>query len=216
MVKTYIEGHVVENIPGRLLSLIGEEIGKLHQLAAPDFVPERFSYEKDYFDTVAEYEPESDFYRWLLDVRRHVDEHINDELPLALIHSDVFFNNVIISADETQATIMDFEETCRYYRVLDIGMSIVGLCCPGEKLDIEKAKSLLQGYQNKIQLKTEELRALQAFTVYAAAAISFWRHRQYRFKRPDKDMHNHYVSMRELADYVRGMSNSEFIKIAKA
>ena len=215
MVKTFVEGHVVENLSGQLLSLIGAEMGKLHLLAIPDFVPERFSYEKDFFDTVAEYEPQSDFYEWLLDVRRYIDEHISNELPLALIHSDIFFNNVIISADEKQATIMDFEEASRYYRVLDIGMSIVGLCCPGEKLDTEKAKSLLKGYQEKIQLEPEELRALQAFTVYAAAAVSFWRHRQYRFKHPDKDMRSHYLSMQELADDVRSMPNGEFMKIVE-
>ena len=215
LVKSYIEGSVIENLPGDVLELIGHEIARLNQLPVPDFAPLRFSFAKDFFDDVAAYEPDSSYHQWLLGVRSYVESYISEDLPTALIHSDLFFNNVIISTDQKQATIMDFEEACHYYRVLDVAMAIVGLCCPGEQLDLEKARSLLKGYQDHTQFDAEEISALQAFTVYAAAATSFWRHRQYRFRCPDKDMLNHYLSMHDLANYVKSMSNSSFMSIVE-
>ena len=75
------------------------------------------------------YAPESTFYKWLKEIQKYIESYISTDLPKALIHSDIFYNNIIVNKDSEKATIMDFEEACYYYRVFDIGMMIVGTCC---------------------------------------------------------------------------------------
>lgn len=61
-----------------------------------------------------------------------------------MIHSDIFYSNVIVY--RKVATLMDFGETCYYYRVFYISMMIVGACSEEETINHKKIKSLLKGY----------------------------------------------------------------------
>ena len=52
--------------------------------------------------------------------------------------------------------IMDFEEARHYYRIFDLGMTIVGTCSKNNTINFEKANSLLEGYSQKIELLEKE------------------------------------------------------------
>jgi len=210
LIKKYIEGNIIENIPAEVAGIIGRELGKLHQIKAPNFLSGSFNYAQDFFDEVKTYEPKSSFYQWLSEIKKYVNKYITDDLPKALIHSDIFFSNVIIRPNNKKVVIMDFEEACYYYRLFDIGMAIVGLCCQNGKPDMKKISSFMNGYKEIIRLCSDELKALQAFIVYASAAIAFWRHRQFRFIYPDTDLYEHYMPMKELADHVKRLPNIDF------
>ena len=136
-------------------------------------------------------------------------------LPMALIHSDIFFNNIIVSDDEKRARIMDFEEACHYYRVFDIGMMLIGCCSDANGLRMEQAAALLKGYQMELSLLPAEKEALQAFSVYAAAATAFRRHQNFNHVKPDPAMFNHYRAMQSLADRVRQIPEAEFMKMVE-
>lgn len=212
MLKKYLHGKVIQDLPAHLLTKIGQELGKLHQIEAPDYLPKKVSYGLEHFAEVARYAPDSPFQNWLNEVKKAVEKHVQN-LPKALIHSDIFYSNVIISEDGQQATIMDFEEACYYYRVFDIGMVIVGLCGENERINLEKARCLLDGYQTENKLHPAELIALKTFTRYAAAATAFWRHRHYHFIEPDEAMHGHYLAMKRTADFVDGLEEDCFFKL---
>ena len=108
---------------------------------------------------------------------------------------------------------MDFEEATHYYRIFDLGMTLVGLCCDGETLNLQKASALLQGYQKEIELQELEKRSLQAFTVYAAAAMTFWRHRNFNHINPNPDMYDHYLGLKVIADSIWKIPADKFKKI---
>jgi len=129
---------------------------------------------------------------------------------ISVIHSDIFYNNVIVSNNGKRATIMDFEEACYYYRVFDIGMVIIGTCCMETSVNREKVQQLLQGYEAENKLLTAEKNALKAFTVYAAAATAFWRHQNFNYVHVVPHMKDHYLAMRNLADAIQLLPDTYF------
>ncbi len=204
IVKSYLEGKILEDFSPQLLQYLGAELGKLHKIPAPDYLPKIINYGKEYFDEVKGYAPESAFYQWLKETKTYIQKSLTEDLPKSLIHSDIFYSNVIVAEDEKTAIIMDFEEATYYYRVFDIGMMLVGLCTENRELNFAKANSILTGYQRVSPLSDEELKVLPAATVYAATATAFWRHRQFNHVFPDEAQRNKYEEMRDVADFVRG------------
>lgn len=97
----------------------------------------------------------------------------DDGLPTALIHGDLFPDNVIRGPDGRLWAI-DFEEACRGPRVFDLGMAIVGFSLFGEP-DPRDVRALVAGYTAAAPLSPAEAAALPAMVEHAAAAIAAWR-----------------------------------------
>lgn len=206
ILKAYIQGNIVKDLPNSLLKYLGKELAQLHQLKVPDYLPRNVAYGLERFDEVKIYAPESSFYTWLKTTQGYIESHIHLDLPKALIHSDIFYNNIIIDAGGQQATIMDFEEACYYYRVFDIGMMIVGTCRDDNRINLTKVAYLLDGYQQNIKLLDIERKALKPFTVYAATATGFWRHQNFNYVNVIPEKKDHYLEMKLLANSVMNMS----------
>lgn len=210
ILKEFIEGDILEDLPATLLVDLGNDLGRLHQIASPKYLPHAVSYGLERFDEVQLYAPHSSFYQWLKKTQQYIEEHINSELPKSLIHSDIFYNNIIVDSVNGKATIMDYEEACNYFRVFDVGMMIIGTCSQETEINLEKAAHILTGYQQQIQLQDTEKAALQAFTVYAATATAFWRHQNFNYVQVDPSMKNHHQAMQKLADAVKGIPEETF------
>ena len=213
MLKVFLEGEIMANLSSDILNVIGKEMGRLHQIEIPAYLPKILNYGIEYFDEVGHYAANSDFELWLNGIKNFIQPFMAEELPKSLIHSDIFFSNIIVSDFGTAAFIMDFEEATNYYRVFDIGMTLVGLCCDGQALNLNKASALLNGYQQEIELDALEKLSLQAFTVYAAAAMTFWRHRNFNHVNPDPAMADHFLGLKEIADFVKEISVTDFATI---
>jgi len=211
MLKAYIEGDIIKELPKNLLVYLGKELGKLHQIPPPDYLPQALNYGIEHFDKVQKYAKNSSFYLWLKDVQKYIESHINSDLPKSLIHSDIFYNNIIVDKEGKTATVMDFEEACYYFRVFDIGMTIIGTCSKDQVLNLDDVTSLLEGYQQEVSLLSIEIDALQAFTTYGAAATAYWRHQNYNYVNVDESMRDHYVAMKKQADQVMSIPSEEFI-----
>ncbi len=211
MLKSYLTGKIMEELPNHLLECVGSELSKLHKIEAPDYLPTVLSYGKENFYEVEEYAAGSPYHFWLKNIEQYIEQYMHPNLPKALIHSDVFSSNIIVSEDERTTTIMDFEEVTYYYRVFDLGMTIVGLCRVGKTINIEKMNALLKGYYLGIQLRETELKVLQHFTVYAAAAMSFWRHKHYNFTFPNPAFKDHYLELKHIADHVKDLPAGVFV-----
>lgn len=213
LLKEYIEGDIIEDLSEYILTYLGNQTAQLHQINVPNYLPRKLSYGVNNFNEVHVYAPNSSFYTWLKTTQKHIESHINSDLPKALIHSDIFYNNIVVNKDGKQATIMDFEEACYNYRVFDIGMMIIGTCSEGETVNLDKVASLLVGYQQKINLLPLEIDALQAFTIYAATATAFWRHQNFNYINVTFEKKDHYLEMKKLADFVMSISAINFKKL---
>ena len=202
MLKKFIKGGIVEDFSFDLLKMIGKELATLHQVEVPGFIPHQLNYGIEQFGRVGIYAAGSDFENWLNKISDYIVPHLKLDLPKALIHGDLFWDNIIVHADRSSITIMDFEEAVYYYRVFDIGMTIIGTCAEDEIINITKAQHLLSGYQTEAQLNKEELNALRAFTIYAGASMTFWRHQNFNYVKPDPTMYDHYKGLKVLVDYM--------------
>lgn len=215
MVKNFFEGKIMDDLPQHVLCLIGEKLGQLHQLPPIDYLPKILPYGYENFHLVNEYTETSSFSKWLFEIRGYIQPYLDLNLPKALIHSDLFSDNVVVSHDETSITILDFEEAAYYYRVFDLGMAIIGLCAVNERLNAEKVSHLLMGYAQVISLTANEQAALQAFTVYAGTSMSLWRHRNFNHVHPEMGLKNHYKALQSLANDARHQP-ADFFKLKLA
>jgi len=209
MFKHYVEGAVRSKLTGNLLTQLGEEMARLHKIAAPAYVPNSFPYGRRHFSEVTNSNLDHDFIGWLSEKSRYLQERIPQQLPMALIHGDLFFDNVIVQGDQLRA-IIDFEEVSRYYRNFDLGMAIVGACRGQKGISFEKVGRLILGFQQETTLQSIERESLKTFAVYAAVATSFWRFRQYHLVRPEPRLYNKHVEMQTLADTISEYPDSCF------
>jgi len=210
MVKRYLEGKIMSDIPLHLLQQIGADTARLHKISVPDYVRDIMWCGKERFNEVKQYALNSPFDLWLKDTHSYIDKNTAPDLPKGFIHSDIFGSNIIINNDETKATIMDFEEATHYYRVFDIAVLFISLCVQSGDIDFIRASSILKGYTSVTRLTDKEKQALQPLTVYAAAGVAFWRHKNFNFTKPDKDLKDTYLKMKDLADRVRALSSNFF------
>jgi homoserine kinase type II len=213
MVKVFIEGEIRKDPPPHLLKSIGKELAKLHHINAPEYLPTKLNYGQDQFSMVKKYAANSEFDIWLNEILEYISPYLKLDLPKTLIHSDVFWDNVIIGEDDKSTTIIDFEEATNYYRIFDIGMTIIGICGDGEIINWERVKHLLEGYQSEIQLVADEITSLKAFTIYAGASMTFWRHQNFNYVKPDPKLFNHYLGLKVLVDDIVKQPDDCFVRL---
>ena len=184
IIKAFIEGEIRKDLSPQLLKLIGKELAKLHQINAPEYLPTQLNYGKEQFANIKKYSANSEFDIWLKNILEYISPYLKLNLPKSIIHSDVFWDNVIIGEDDNKVTIIDFEESVNYYRLFDIGMTIIGICAKEKVINLEKTKHFLDGYQSEVQLLEDEINSLKAFTIYAGASMTFWRHQNFNYVKP--------------------------------
>ena len=215
IIKTFIEGKIREDLSPHLLKLIGKELAKLHQINAPEYISDQLNYGKEQFVNVKKYSANSEFAIWLKNILEHIDPYLKLNLPKSIIHSDVFWDNVIIGEDDNSATIIDFEESVNYYRLFDVGMTIIGICGEEKVINMEKTKHLLDGYQSEVQLLEDEINSLKAFTIYAGASMTFWRHQNFNYVKPNPEMSHHYMKLKVLVDDIVKQADDCFVRLIK-
>ena len=215
IIKTFIEGKIRNDLSPHLLKLTGKELAKLHQINAPEYISDQLNYGKEQFVNVKKYSANSEFDIWLKNILEYIDPYLKLNLPKSIIHSDVFWDNVIIGENDNSATIIDFEESVNYYRLFDVGMTIIGICGEEKFINMEKAKHLLDGYQSEVQLLEDEINSLKAFTIYAGASMTFWRHQNFNYVKPNSEMSNHYMKLKVLVDDMVKQADDCFVRLIK-
>ncbi len=211
LIKEFLHGEIIEDFDDAMLLKIGASIANLHAVPVPGFLQNRFSYGIEKFDMPDTF-AKHPFVVWLAKVKLYIEENISKDLRKGLIHADIFFNNVVVSAEQ-EPLIMDFEEAGDYYLIFDLGMAIVGLCCNDEGIDRSKIAKLIAGYQSVNPLNAGEIEKLKAFLVYAASVTASWRFRQFNITEPDEQRKDRYRSMQQLADEALAIPDAEFIAL---
>lgn len=211
MLKQYIVGHVTDDLDSGMLQQVGRAIAQLHQISVPDFLPNDALYGLDAYARFKGLHNDSDYEIYLTDRMTAIEEKFNSyDLPRAMIHGDVFADNVIFIENEFQA-IIDFEAVCCYYKIFDLAMGILGMCSVGTTIDLDKARALIIGYEEIRELEKAERETLQSFTEYAAIATSCWRFWQYNIYRPDPQKANTHLEMVNIAKSVQSIPDDMFM-----
>jgi homoserine kinase type II len=211
-VKHFITGQVVKALDEEMIAQVGNAMGRLHQIPAPQFLPEQHAYGLETFHGIIGQGIDAAYENWLeqqVDVLRR---KIPTGLPRGLIHGDVFSDNVLFEGDVLQAVI-DFEEACSQPYVFDLGMAVVGLCTQDGEIRLPKARPLIAGYQQARKLERAEQGALQAFVQYAAAATSSWRFWKYNIHTPTPEKSKDHQEMVEVARNASAISPEAFSKL---
>jgi len=203
-IKAYIQGDVKHHLSHTMIRDVGKTMAILHGLKPLECIPGQFPYGRSNFEEVLSGNLNHPYLEWLRDKSKDLDHFMDPEQDKAMIHGDIFWDNLIFSGDHL-AGLIDFEEVCFYYRLFDLGMCSVGCCSHNGYFDIQKIKSLLDGYQDQMPLTVKEKEQFKWFLVYAAAAGSFWRFRQYNIRYPHPDKKDNYLELVSLADQVYTM-----------
>ena len=113
---------------------------------------------------------------------------------------------------ENFKAIIDFEESCQYFKVFDLGMAIVGLCTQEAELRFDKVRALVSGYQRVRALEEREKAVLQLFIEYAAVATSSWRFWKNHIDSPNSENADLHWQMVGLADKVSAILKEKFLE----
>lgn len=210
MIKTYIAGQVHRELDTTMLRQVGVTMATLHQIPVPDFLPDQQPYGAQHFSRFAGRNIDSQYEAWAARRLAYLAQHIPPGLPRGLIHSDLFYDNVLFAGKKLRA-IIDFEDAIHYYRGFDLAMGFVGLCREGSKLVLDKARSLVKGYQQVRTLKEREKQILQLFAEYAATAISCWRFWKYHLHTPIPAKADKHLQMVRLAEEIGNIPKASFL-----
>ncbi|WP_109852450.1 homoserine kinase [Aquimarina sp. AU58] len=208
LLKEYISGTVLTQFSDDILIKLGVSLGQLHQLPSPPYIANKYPYGEQTFYELNESSTEHPFIIWLSDMHNYIKDNLHPDLPKSLIHGDLFYSNVIIDSNG-EPIIIDFEEACFYYRIFDLGMAIVGLCCEDGKIIFSKIHILLKGYQSITSLTSLEKEKLKAFVIYAATATAFWRFRQFNIIFPTENLKNSFEEMQNIVDQLYKISDEK-------
>lgn len=205
--KEYIQGLVEQSLSADMLFQVGRALAELHQVPSPAALPGTFAYGIEKFEEVTALA--GDYPEWLQAKKEQLEKCCRPELPLGFIHGDLFYDNIIV-ADGSIAALLDFEEACHYYLLFDLGMCAAGCCSREAKLSTELTASLIGGYQSVRALEEMERKLFQQHIVYAAAATSFWRYRQFNLIHPHEGKNAVYLEMMDLAEQVDDIPQEVF------
>ncbi|WP_405749454.1 phosphotransferase [Streptomyces sp. NBC_01411] len=143
----YLPGRHHPVLPPHLVEDVGTVLGRVHRtVPAPNatLAPHlRLTGPEE--ELLADL-PDTPFARWARATHRAV-AHVSEQSgPQAAVHADVFPDNVIVT-DRGEVVLIDWEDGSADLPVVDVGMAVIGLCCPSTGFSVRRARRLLRGYR---------------------------------------------------------------------
>ncbi len=206
-VKKYMAGRVINELTPLMLEQVGNSLARLHKVPPPGILPDEFPYGIQAFSQV--FDVDHEFADWIKDRTDYLNGTVDLSMERCFIHGDLFWDNLLFRDDQLQA-VLDFEEACRYFKLYDMGVCVVGCCTTDGLIDLEKAACLIRGYGKVTALSPDEQQQLKVFIEYAAVAGAFWRFRQYNIRNPNEKMAGSYKELSRLADQIHEMDDHVF------
>jgi len=209
ILKTWVPGDTLRDVKQEDYRAIGKAIAELHQIPAPDFLPKVHSFGLRYMPEALGHGVDGEYEAWLADKINYLQTHFPAHLPRALIHSDLFDDNIIYHQGQFQA-IIDFGDACYYYKAYDLGSVLFGACMENGKLDFVQAKEVITGYQEICELEAGERAAIQYSSVYAGAAISAWHYVNHNVRGLDDAKKNKYKLAAQRTEHLFRIPQTKF------
>jgi len=196
-VKRFEPGSVSDSLTPQQLQSVGEALRQLHARQPPDSIapietrrlPVDFKNEADSADP--------GYGEWLDAVARQTEPERLAPDKRALIHGDLFPDNVV--ADGRSIALLDWETACLDNPLLDVGMTIVGLCSHNGKLLPERAAAFLIAYYGDGPgTKSVAMWKCRDAARYCACVIGFHRLIRHRVRHPNRskwEFHREMVAL---------------------
>ena len=116
------------------------------------------------------------------------------DLPMGVLHGDLFPDNVIGSEGRVSA-ILDLEEAWIGPMAFDLAMSCVGFGWDGNVPILGRWRALIDGYQSVRSLTHYEVDALPFLHRFATLCIAAWRFWKHNLRERDELLSDRYVEM---------------------
>ncbi|MFG2844261.1 phosphotransferase [Kitasatospora sp. NPDC048296] len=175
IVCDFVDGRSPARLPARLVHEAGFLLGRVHRTAAAGFdsaLRPHLRLDEDDAATLASL-PDSAFGRWARSTWHavgHVPEH---DGPLVPVHGDLFPDNIVVRGQSL--VFLDWEDGSLDLPHLDVGMTLLGLCCR-RAFSPRRAGRLLAGYQQGSGTALNGGLVRDA-ALYAAVLVALRRHR---------------------------------------
>ena len=209
ILKTWIPGDTLRDSIQTDFRMIGKAIAELHQIPAPLNLRREHPYGLKSMADACGQNADLDYEAWLANKVAYLRENYPDDLPLSLIHGDLFDDNILYHQGRFEA-IIDFGDACHYTRAYDLGSVLFGACMVDGKLDLGRAAGVLAGYQSKMRWESEECKSVQFFAVYEGAAISAWHYMHTYLREPVVQRLNKYKLAAVRTDHLFNLAPSVY------
>jgi homoserine kinase type II len=134
----------------------------------------------------------------IADELAHLERNWTTDLPMGVIHADLFPDNVFFLEDKLSGLI-DFYFACNDMLAYDVAVCLNAWCFePDASFNISKARAMLQAYEAERELTEAELDALPLLA--RGAALRFLLTRTYDFLNTDA---NALVKTKDPNEYLR-------------
>ncbi len=215
MLKPFIEGEVKRNLTLDDYKLVGEKLGKLNLITDAKGLEGRTSgmpideaemirnpdlESGKFFRNLSEEETKSVFSQMnsLLERTLPIEERLT-ALPQALIHGDLFWDN-LVKEDSGSIEFIDFDFAGLGVPVVDIGMALLGMCRGEIGLDVEKTEAFMTGYCQTRTLSKDEIENLDGAVLNAAAIVCSSRFVRHNMIFPNEELFDYYKEMLNFID----------------
>jgi len=192
-------------VPGGMLGFdedslrsLGEVLCRMSSIPAADCFPESYRMGFDLFDEVISLSSgmgvSDPFVEMLSSQIDGIRRDFPSDLPMGILHGDLFPDNVIGRGGRVSA-ILDLEEAWIGPMAFDLAMACVGFGWDGTVPVWGRWKALFDGYQSVRKLTQEEVRALPFLHHFATLSIAAWRFWKHNLSEPDEFLSDRYVEM---------------------
>jgi homoserine kinase type II len=214
MMKEYVAGRVCQYLDETMLHQVGMAMAKLHQVPWPDSLSIRQPYGVQKLSSIQGQNIDTEYEDWIAKYLSYLEQQKPHGLPRGLIHSDLFYDNVLFE-DTRLTAIIDFEDATCDDKVFDLGMAIVGLCIEEDEEGIvpDKARALVKGYEQIRELEEGEKSALQLYVEYAVATVSCWRFWKFHVDTQSVEDADKHWQMARVAEGVRDIPKARFLEM---
>jgi homoserine kinase type II len=211
LIKPYIEGKVEKNLHESGIEQVGTALANLHEIPAPDYLPDQHTYVVKNYPKVIEQELDWNYKEWVKERYGIFLKNMPSRLPIGLVHGDLFYDNILFDGEKLKG-ILDFESVCRVHKIFDLGMTTVGICTEDTEVKVEKVRALVKGYQEVRLLENREKDSLQMFIECAAILTSTWRFWKYKMDDPGIENPRKHMQMVKIARNVSAIRSEVFMK----
>ncbi|MGB1680397.1 MAG: phosphotransferase [Candidatus Thalassarchaeaceae archaeon] len=180
------------------LRSLGEVLGRMSSIPPADCFPENYRMGFELFEEVISLSSKMGLSNPFVDMlTSEIDEIRRDfpsDLPIGILHGDLFPDNVIGSGGQVSA-ILDLEESWIGPMAFDLAMACVGFGWDGTVPAWERWKDLFDGYQSIRRLTQEEVDSLPFLHRFATLSIAAWRFWKHSLSAPDELLSSRYLEM---------------------
>lgn len=198
----YVSGGILGLDEDSIRSL-GETQARMHLIPGEDCFPTSYRMGFELFEEVVSLSSRlgvSDPFVEMLSSRvAYIRSEFPVDLPIGVLHGDLFPDNVIGSGGQVSA-ILDLEEAWIGPMAFDLAMACVGFGWDGNVPAWDRWKALFDGYQSVRRLTQDEIDSFPFLHHFATLSIAAWRFWKHNLSEPDEILSERYVEMVDRLD----------------